>query len=179
MEVRRVPFPFSNFAEVRSVREEFNGPGGFMIVLFHLPYLAEMPSPKSLFHFGKLAAKFGADKLRRYPRGTRLTMGNALASRLLASALDAGVTLRKRVSAEHLLVEGKRVVGIKAGGEELRAGVGVVLASGGFSANEQLRKDYMPYAEHHVSILPYANTGEGRSEERRVGKGCVSKCKSR
>src|SRR3546814_9689837 len=89
-----------------------------MIDLFDLPYLAEMPSPKSLFHFGKLAAKFGADKLRRYPRGTRLTMGNALAARLLASALDAGVTLRKGVSAEHLLVEGKRVVGIKAGGEE-------------------------------------------------------------
>src|SRR3546814_6253637 len=120
-----------------------------------------MPSPKSLVHFGNLAAKFGADKLRRYPRGTRLTIGNALAARLLASALDAGVTLRKGVSAEHLLVEGKRVVGIKAGGEELRAGVGVVLASGGFSANEQLRKAYMPYAEHHVSILPYENTGDG------------------
>src|SRR3546814_17279110 len=88
-------------------------------------------------------------------------MGNALAARLLASALDAGVTLRKGVSAELLLVEGKRVVGIKAGGEELRAGVGVVLASGGFSANEQLRKAYMPYAEHHVSILPYENTGDG------------------
>src|SRR3546814_6324335 len=124
-----------------------------------------MPSPKSLVHFGNLAAKFGADKLRRYPRGTRLTIGNALAARLLASALDAGVTLRKGVSAEHLLVEGKRVVGIKAGGEELRAGVGVALASGGFSANEKLRKAYMPYAEHHVSILPYENTGLGMKME--------------
>src|SRR3546814_17229225 len=81
----------SHFAELRPAREEFNAPGGFMIDLFDLPYLAEMPSPKSLFHFGKLAAKFGADKLRRYPRGTRLTMGNALAARLLASALAAEI----------------------------------------------------------------------------------------
>src|SRR3546814_15173208 len=108
-----------------------------MIDLFDLPYLAEMPSPKSLFHFGKLAAKFGADKLRRYPRGTRLTMGNALAARLLAAALDAGVTLRNGVSAEHMLVEGKRVVGIQAGGEELRGGSGVELAAGGFGAAER------------------------------------------
>src|SRR5690606_16190916 len=38
---------------------------------------------------------------------------------------------------------------------------GVILASGGFSANEAMRKVYIPYAEHHVSILPYENTGDG------------------
>lgn len=149
------------FAELRAAREEFNAPGGFMIDLFDLPYLADLPSPKSLYHFGKLAARFGVDKLRRFPRGTRLTMGNALAGRLLRSALDAGVTLRRGVGVDELIVEQGRVVGVKAGGEALRARVGVVLASGGFSANEQLRKAYMPFAEHHVSILPYENTGDG------------------
>ncbi|WP_380879670.1 hypothetical protein ACFB49_23570 [Sphingomonas sp. DBB INV C78] len=151
----------SDFADLRPAREEFNAPGGFMIDLFDLPYLAAMPSPKSLVHFGKLAAKFGMDKLRRYPRGTRLTMGNALAARLLRSALDAGVRLQKSTAVDGLLENGGRVSGVRAGGNDILANVGVVLASGGFSANEQLRRAYMPFAEHHVSILPYENTGDG------------------
>ncbi|MDB5687871.1 MAG: fumarate reductase, partial [Rhizorhabdus sp.] len=149
------------FPKLRAAREEFNAPGGFMIDLFDLSYLAAMPSPKSLFHFGKLAARFGVDKLRGFPRGTRLTMGNALAGRLLQSAIDAGVELRSGVAVDRLLTEGKRVTGVHAGGEDLTASVGVVLASGGFSASEQLRKAYIPYAEEHVSILPYENTGDG------------------
>ena len=32
---------------------------------------------------------------------------------------------------------------------------------GGFSANERLRKDYMPYPDQHVSLLPEENTGDG------------------
>lgn len=151
----------AHFAALRPAREEFNAPGGFMIDLFDLPYLAEMPSPKSLFHFGKLAAKFGADKLRRYPRGTRLTMGNALIARLLRSALDAGITLRKDAAVDRLLVSNGRVTGVHVGGEEIAAKVGVLLAAGGFSASEQLRKAYIPFAEDHVSILPYENTGDG------------------
>lgn len=153
------------FEMLSPARAEFNAPGGFMIDLFDLPYLATLPSPKSLFHFGKLAARFGFDKLRRYPRGTRLTMGNALAGRLLRSAIDAGVTLRKDVAVGALLMDGRQVLGVAATAdgqaETLEARIGVVLASGGFSANEQLRKAYMPYADQHVSILPYANTGDG------------------
>lgn len=151
----------AHFTELRPAREEFNAPGGFMIDLFDLPYLAEMPSAKSIAHFGKLAVRFGADKLRRYPRGTRLTMGNALAARLMRSALDAGVTLRKDAAVEGLLTSGGRVTGVRVGDEEIVARVGVLLASGGFSASEQLRKAYIPFAEHHVSILPYENTGDG------------------
>ncbi len=149
------------FPKLKAAREEFNAPGGFMIDLFDLSYLAAMPSPKSLFHFGKLAARFGVDKLRGFPRGTRLTMGNALAGRLLQSAIDAGIELRSGVAVDGLLTEGQRVTGVRAGGENLTANVGVVLASGGFSASEQLRKAYIPYAEEHVSILPYENTGDG------------------
>ncbi|WP_336971306.1 FAD-dependent oxidoreductase [Sphingobium aromaticiconvertens] len=151
----------AHFAELRPAREEFNAPGGFMIDLFDLPYLADMPSPKSLFHFGKLAAKFGADKLRRYPRGTRLTMGNALAARLLQSALDAGVTLRREAAVDGLVVKEGRVTGVRVGGAAIGARIGVLLASGGFSASEQLRKAYIPFSEEHVSILPYENTGDG------------------
>ena len=47
------------FARLRVPREEFNAPGGFMIDLFDLPYLADMAAPRSLAHFAKLGARFG------------------------------------------------------------------------------------------------------------------------
>ena len=155
----------ASFPQLRPAREEFNAPGGFMIDLFDLPYLAGMPSFKSLWHLGKLGIRFGFDKLRGYPRGTRLTMGNALAARLLRSALDAGVTLRRRVTVDGLTMDGRRVTGVSAvvagKTEQLRARRGVVLASGGFSANAKLRKEYMPYPDQHVSLMSDDNTGDG------------------
>jgi predicted oxidoreductase len=153
------------FPLLKTPREEFNAPGGFMIDLFDLPYLATMPAPKSLAYMGKLGIRFMFDKLRGFQRGTRLTMGNALIGRLLRSALDAGVTLRSGVTVGALIPDGQRVTGVKAidGGrsEDVVAKRGVVLASGGFSANEELRKTYMPYPDKHISLLPYENTGDG------------------
>jgi succinate dehydrogenase/fumarate reductase flavoprotein subunit len=153
------------FVQLRPAREEFNAPGGFMIDLFDLPYLANLPSLKSLLHLGRLGLRFGFDKLRGYSRGTRLTMGNALVARLLRSALDAGVTLQREVTVEKLTMHGGRVTGVSivvdGRTQELKASRGVVLASGGFSANEKLRKDYMPYPDQHVSLLPAENTGDG------------------
>jgi succinate dehydrogenase/fumarate reductase flavoprotein subunit len=153
------------FAQLRPAREEFNAPGGFMIDLFDLPYLANMPSLGSLMHLGKLGIRFGFDKLRGYPRGTRLTMGNALTARLLRSALDAGVTVRRQVTVNRLTMGGGRVTGVdtvvNGRPEQLSARYGVVLASGGFSANEKLRREYMPYPDQHVSIMSDDNTGDG------------------
>jgi len=154
------------FAKLRPPRAEFNAPGGFMI---DLPDLAHIASAKtsitSMLYLARLAARFGWDKLRRQPRGTRLTMGNALAARLLRSALDAGVTLWSESSVRSLLTEAGRVTGVvveRAGEvQTLKAANGVVLASGGFSANEQLRRAYMPFPDQHVSIMAGCNTGDG------------------
>ena len=81
------------------------------------------------------------------------------------SVLDAGVDLYADAPVERLLVEDGRVTGVVAtiGGAEtqVHASKGVILAAGGFSANEQMRKEYIPFAEQHVSILPYENTGDG------------------
>src|SRR6202034_901229 len=162
-----------HFAQLRTPRAEFNAPGGFMIDLFDLPYLANMPSLGSLMHLGKLGIRFGFDKLRGYPRGTRLTMGNALTARLLRSALDAGVTLRRQVTVDGLTMEGRRVTGINTvvdgRAEKLLARRGVVLASGGFSANAKLRQDYMPYPDQHVSIMSDDNTGDGMNLALKAG----------
>jgi FAD binding domain len=71
---------------------------------------------------------------------------------------------------EHTPVEGLifadgKVSGVRAKRNgtltDFAATKGVILASGGFSANAELRKAYIPFAEQHVSILPYENTGDG------------------
>ncbi|WP_422342770.1 FAD-dependent oxidoreductase [Parasphingorhabdus sp.] len=153
-------------------REEFNAPGGMMIDLFDLPYLAKIPAPSGLWHMAKIAIRFALDK-RKLGRGSRLTMGTALAGRLLKSALDAGVDLIENAPVERLLTSNGKVTGVVATIDgksiEISASRGVVLASGGFSANEQMRKSYIPFAEQHVSILPYDNTGDGINAAKATG----------
>ena len=154
----------ANFNRLSCPREEFNAPGGMMIDLFDLPYIARLPAPGALWHMAKIAIRFAIDK-KRLGRGSRLTMGTALAGRLLHSALAAGVDLYEKAPVEGLVVKDGRVTGvrtrIKGVVTEIRATKGVVLASGGFSANAEMRKAYIPFAEHHLSILPYDNTGDG------------------
>lgn len=152
------------FDNLSKPREEFNAPGGMMIDLFDLPYIAQLPRPGALLHMARIAIRFAFDK-KKFGRGSRLTMGTALMGRLYRSALDAGVDLYHDAPVSRLLMDDGRVVGVAtkiAGVEtEIAATNGVVLAAGGFSANEQMRKEYIPFAEQHVSILPYENTGDG------------------
>ncbi len=153
-----------NFNRLAKPREEFNAPGGMMIDLFDLPYLARLPAPGALWYMAKIAIRFALDK-KKLGRGSRLTMGTALAGRLFHSALAAGVDLFENTPVEGLIVSDGRVTGVRATingiDSEITAAKGVVLASGGFSANAEMRKVYIPFAEQHVSILPYANTGDG------------------
>ncbi|ARU18126.1 FAD-dependent oxidoreductase [Croceicoccus marinus] len=154
----------SDFDNLSKPREEFNAPGGMMIDLFDLPYIAKLPQPGALWYMAKIAIRFAFDK-KKLGRGSRLTMGNALMGRLYRSVLDAGVDLYSSAPVERLLADGGRVTGVVATIDgkqtEISAAKGVVLAAGGFSANEQMRKVYLAYAEQHVSILPYHNTGDG------------------
>lgn len=153
-----------NFNRLSKPREEFNAPGGMMIDLFDLPYIDRLPAPGALWHMAKIAIRFIFDKMR-FGRGSRLTMGTALAGRLFKSALDANVTLLESTPVESLIVENGRITGVNAvlngSSQAITAGKAVVLASGGFSANKDMRKKYIPFAEQHVSIMPYENTGDG------------------
>ena len=153
-----------DFKRLSKPREEFNAPGGMMIDLFDLPYLERLPAPGALWHMAKIAIRFALDK-KKLGRGSRLTMGTALAGRLLHSALAAGVDLFENAPVEGLITSNGRVTGVRAKingvATEIATAKGVVLASGGFSANAEMRKTYIPFAEQHVSILPYDNTGDG------------------
>lgn len=160
------------FDRLNPPRQEFNAPGGMMIDLFDLPYIARLPAPGALWHMAKIVLRFGRDK-RRFGRGTRLTMGNALIARLLHSALEAGVDLFESAPVERLLTGDGRVSGVEAridgALKAVTARNGVVLAAGGFSANKEMRKAHIPFAEEHISILPYENTGDGIQAGQAIG----------
>ncbi len=164
-----------HFAQLRPPLSEFNAPGGLMIGLGDMAHATRFTkSFKSFRHMAKLAARYAVDRLR-YPRGTRLTMGNALAARLLRSALDAGVEMWRDAPMQRLIIEDGAVRGVvvmRDGREvQVRARRGVVLATGGFSANAGMRAQYIPFADQHVSIVPEGNTGDGLTQALGLGAG--------
>jgi succinate dehydrogenase/fumarate reductase flavoprotein subunit len=153
------------FPLLRPPLPEFNAPGGMMLDLPDMPHvLAPFSSMKSALHVARMVARVLRDRLAGHPRSTRLTMGNALAARLLRSAADAGVTLWHSTPMKRLVREDGciRAVIVERNGEELRIDVrrGVVLAGGGFSADPEMRAKHIPYPEHHISLLPPGNTGD-------------------
>ena len=161
------------FAQLRPPLSEFNAPGGMMFAIADMPHIARVTrSFRSFTHIARLALRFAFDRLR-HPRGTRLTMGNAMAGRLLRSALNAGVELWNDTPMLELINEDEAIKGVVArrNGQlvEIRARRGVVLATGGFSANEVMRRQYFPFAEHHVSLVPEGNTGDGLQQAQSVG----------
>lgn len=77
------------------------------------------------------------------------TNGSALMTRMIASALDAGVRVWTSTSVDELVTDDdgavtSAVIGGKRAGL-VKARLGVVLAGGGFTGDEQLRKQYFPH----------------------------------
>jgi succinate dehydrogenase/fumarate reductase flavoprotein subunit len=102
----------------------------------------------------------------------RLTNGNALAGRLLKSAVDTGVVLWNSASIENLHKEGNAVLGaeVRKDGRTLliKTRKGVVLACGGFPHDQERRKKLFPHALHH-SPAPRGNVGDGLRLAQRAG----------
>jgi succinate dehydrogenase/fumarate reductase flavoprotein subunit len=165
------PAPFDgrelgkDFALLRPPFREFLAFGGMMVNRKDIDALLGVGKSLANFREGtKLLWRYGLDRLR-YARGTRLLMGNALAGRLLKSALDKGIALRLRSAAVELLRQDERVMGVivENDGRRRRLGArrGVVLASGGFPASPEMRTAMLPHAEHHLSMAPQGNGGDG------------------
>ncbi len=136
------------FALLRPPLPEFTLFGGMMVSRSDIPHLRRMArSPASAWHVAGLVARYALERLHA-PRGTTLYLGNALAARLLKSALDLGVDLRPGTTVLQLLTEGGRVTGVeieRAGRrQQVLARKGVVLASGGLSHDSVLRGRYVP-----------------------------------
>ena len=130
--------------------------------LYHL-----MNMTRSFASFRHAAGRFCqylADRTR-YPRGARLTMGTALMGRLLKSAVDAGDELWHSAPARRLTIEKGRVSGaiVEKDGRELsiQARRGVVLATGGFANDPDMKRRFIPFSETHETFSTDTVTGDG------------------
>ncbi|WP_300677649.1 3-oxosteroid 1-dehydrogenase [Nocardioides sp.] len=93
-------------------------------------------------------------------------MGAALAIGLRKGLLDAGVPVLYSHELTELIVENERVVGVRVstpdGPAELRARRGVILGSGGFEHNQELRDKWQPSPQNVAwSTGAPSNTGGG------------------
>jgi succinate dehydrogenase/fumarate reductase flavoprotein subunit len=124
-------------------------------------------SPRSAAYVGWRMAAHVADLLR-YGRGMRLSNGNALAARLLKSALGCGVQLRLGTEGVALEADDGAVRGatIRGNGstETINARRGVVLATGGFSQSREMQARLFPHVRAgsaHLSPSAEGATGDG------------------
>lgn len=98
-------------------------------------------------------------------RGTHLASGNALAGRLLLSAVEKGVSLFSDSRAQSLIISEGRVTGVKFLHNHQQCSViarkGVILASGGFGANPELREKLNPSTRSGINFQPETCLGDG------------------
>ncbi|MAT51139.1 MAG: FAD-binding dehydrogenase, partial [Porticoccaceae bacterium] len=154
--------------------------GGMMVSRYDIDHLTHLWRRWSSFRHGvSILLRHAVDRLR-YPRGTRLLAGNALAGRLLKSAVDAGVRLRNLARVEALLSDDTGAatgVEVNLGGQVQRIAArrGVVLASGGFAANKTLARESVACAESHLTMAPEGSEGDGLRMVKAMGGQCGSR----
>jgi succinate dehydrogenase/fumarate reductase flavoprotein subunit len=164
-----------NFGRLRPPLPEFTLFGGMMLNRLDIPHLRKFGrSFRSTLRSLRLISQHALQRLRS-PRGTTLHLGNALAARLYASLLARHVDIWFGVSVENLLISDGAVGGVtikhSSGVRPLVARKGVVLATGGFSHDAQLRARHFPSAAGSVSATAPAGTGDGLRIASAVGAG--------
>jgi succinate dehydrogenase/fumarate reductase flavoprotein subunit len=163
------------FELLRTPPKGMMGFGGMMvnrIDIYH--FLHVRTSFKSLLHMARLTLRFCLDRLR-YPRGTRLVIGNGMIAALLKAALDLGVQFHLGVETQSFLTADDNVVGVEAHTAEIglvriHARRGVILGTGGLSR----RPDVLQYRpgtrdDHLTMAAPKADGSMISMAERQLG----------
>ena len=163
------------FARIRPPMPEFLLLGGMMVGKADIQALVRRwQSWPAFVASAGLVARYLVDRIR-YPRGTRLVMGNALVARLFYSLQRAGVDVRFGWRLRELTVEGGKVRGatFAVDGQERRldSRAGVVLATGGVGHGEALRAELAPAGMSLPSLACDAVNGEGITAARSAGAG--------
>lgn len=122
--------------------------GGIMVTRGEASQLLRADrSPRAMALAIGLFARFLKDR-PRYPRGTRLVLGNALIGRLLRETIARDVPVLTGVAPKRLIKRNGRIaaVAIRRDGrdEVVDAPAGVVLAGGGFPASAEWRARHLP-----------------------------------
>ncbi len=145
------------FALLRDPLPEFTLFGGMMISREDIPHLRRAGrSVRSAVHVAGLLLRYARQRLRTR-RGTTLYLGNALAARLLRSALDQKVVIRTGTTVEQLCrdgdgpVHGLVVSNLEGQRRTIEARDGVILATGGLSHDPELRGRYVPASAGHLT----------------------------
>ena len=137
--------------------------------------LGALPGWKT--QFAKLFTKYILDIPMRIKWGwkdRRLTMGNAGIARLILSLKDREVDLWTLTAMTDLLDEKGKVIGIKATKDGLslniKANKAVILASGGFERDQDLRDKYLPKPSNaEWSAANIHNTGDALKAALKLG----------
>ena len=154
-----------NFERLRPPLPEFTLFGGMMVNRLDIPHLRKAGrSLRSTLRTLRLICQYLLQRLRA-PRGTTLHLGNALAARLYASLLSRNVEIIFGATITRLIIEDGKVSGAEitssSCSKSISARKGVVLATGGFSHDAQLRRQLFPVAAGFVSATCRGGTGDG------------------
>jgi succinate dehydrogenase/fumarate reductase flavoprotein subunit len=174
-----VPRPFDgrtlgrDFRRLRAPIPEFMLLGGMMVGKEDIPRLiGRFRSSANFIHALKLFARYFADRLR-FPRGTRVTMGNALVGRLFLSLRKRKVPVLFEASIVELIGGPDGVTGARlaVGGKPVTVATrkGVVLATGGYAHNRKFRETFMPQPTPEHSLSFAGNSGDGVALGERLG----------
>jgi succinate dehydrogenase/fumarate reductase flavoprotein subunit len=169
-----LPLPFDGrrlgkrFNQLRAPLRTMMAFGGMMLGRNDLPHVFKMTrSARSALHVAGMTARYAVDRLN-HDRGTRLTNGNGLIAALALSAEERGIELWLESPVVELLQRDGDVTGAvvqRAGKrEEIHARRGVVLACGGFPADDELKGRYYGHVRDghfHRSAPPPGNRGDG------------------
>ena len=174
-----IPEPFdgrllgADFAKLRPPIPEYMLFGGMMIAKADIPpLLGRFKSLANFAHAAKLLVRYALDRLR-YPRGTRLTMGNALTARLFYSLKQRGIEILFNAKIAAIDCRDGRVAGatIAAADGEIyvKARKGIVLATGGYGHNAHYREAFMARPTPVHSMASEFNQGDGIAIGEKLG----------
>jgi len=128
-----------------------NQRGAYPIMLIETPLGGATTTP---------AAAVLGERMQRGENG----MGLGLVGALLKACLDRGIEIRPSTPAQHLVVEGDRVGGVRVAGpdgpQQVTATCGVIIATGGFEWNEELCRTFLRGPMTAPAGSP-ENTGDG------------------
>jgi hypothetical protein len=111
-------------------------------------YTRAMRNPGAALRVARHGLRYLADRLRGWPRGTRLANGNAIAARLADAVARSGGQIRTGWPVTQIECVTGRVIGVSGPRGKVAARLGVILASGGLNASHAARRELLGPLPH-------------------------------